>query len=257
MDSYLEQPALWASFHSRLIVALADAIESALKPEYYVEVESRTYLSEGESGLLIGIPDVVVAADSTQSPAPAEFRHLSPVSTQVRPQRVQLPMPETVTERYLEIRDLATGDVITAIEVLSPKNKQPGQGRIAYAEKRNQVLSSLTHLVEIDLLRRGKPFFPLADTAPGDYRILVSVSTQRPTADLYQVSIRQTLPDIPIPLKSNDQPVVVRLQAIIAGVYDRGRYHSRINYQPPPPPPQLSEAEAGVAIAVNSRVHLG
>ena len=31
MDPYLEQPALWASFHSRLIVALADAIESAFE----------------------------------------------------------------------------------------------------------------------------------------------------------------------------------------------------------------------------------
>ncbi|MBV8886966.1 MAG: DUF4058 family protein [Chroococcidiopsidaceae cyanobacterium CP_BM_RX_35] len=26
MDPYLEQPALWSSFHSRLIVAIADAI---------------------------------------------------------------------------------------------------------------------------------------------------------------------------------------------------------------------------------------
>jgi hypothetical protein len=243
MDPYLEQPALWASFHSRLIVALADAIELALKPEYYVEVESRTYLSEGEVGLLIGIPDVVVATDATQAPALSASRSPSPVSTQVRPQQVQLPMPETVTERYLEIRDLETGAVITAIEVLSPKNKQPGNGRVVYAEKRNQVLNSLTHLVEIDLLRRGRPFLPLADNAPGDYRILVSVSTQRPTADLYQVSIRQSLPEIPIPLKQGDQPVVIDLQAIIAGVYDRGRYHSRINYQQSPPSPQLSEAD--------------
>lgn len=242
MDPYLEQPALWASFHSRLIVALADAIELALKPEYYVEVASHTYLSEGDVGLLVGIPDVVVAADAAQSPTLAESRHPSPVSTQVRPQQVQLPMPEAVTERYLEIRDLETGDVITAIEVLSPKNKQPGKGRVVYAEKRNQVLSSLTHLVEIDLLRRGSPFLP-ADTATGDYRILVSISTQRPTADLYQFSIRQPLPDMPIPLKQGDQPVVVQLQAVIAGVYDRGRYHSRINYQQPPPPPQLSEAD--------------
>lgn len=40
-DLYLEPPGFWASFHSRLIVALADVIEVALKPEYYGEVESR------------------------------------------------------------------------------------------------------------------------------------------------------------------------------------------------------------------------
>jgi hypothetical protein len=36
MDPYLEQPTFWSSFHSRLIVALADAIAPQLRPRYYV-----------------------------------------------------------------------------------------------------------------------------------------------------------------------------------------------------------------------------
>lgn len=242
MNPYLEQPAFWASFHSRLIVALADAIEVVLKPDYYVEVESRTYRSEVEGGLLIGIPDVVLAADPAKN-VPRPAAHNSSVATQVRPQRVKLPMPEEVTERYLEIREVQTGDVITAIEVLSPKNKQAGKGRQIYAEKRSQVLSSLTNLVEIDLLRRGHPLAGLEGVDSQDYRILVSVSDQRPTADLYSFSIRQPLPDIPIPLRAGDAPVVVQLQAIVAGVYGRGRYHTRIDYRQPPPPPALSDAD--------------
>lgn len=35
--------AFWSSFHSRLIVAIADAIEPQLGPQYYVEVETRIY----------------------------------------------------------------------------------------------------------------------------------------------------------------------------------------------------------------------
>jgi Protein of unknown function (DUF4058) len=43
MDPYLEQPTLWASFHSRLIVATlavsakqrADALAPSLRPKYY------------------------------------------------------------------------------------------------------------------------------------------------------------------------------------------------------------------------------
>ncbi|HEY9795410.1 MAG TPA: DUF4058 family protein [Leptolyngbyaceae cyanobacterium] len=35
MDPYLEQPAFWSSFHSRLVVAIASAIEAMLDPQYY------------------------------------------------------------------------------------------------------------------------------------------------------------------------------------------------------------------------------
>jgi hypothetical protein len=76
MDPYLEQPAFWSSFHSRFIVALADAIEADLSPDYYIEVEARTYLDDAGGDVLIGIPDVVVA---TQSPTQAQARLLDKV----------------------------------------------------------------------------------------------------------------------------------------------------------------------------------
>jgi hypothetical protein len=61
MDPYLEQPAFWSSFHSRLIVALADALAPQLRPRYYVEVETRTYTDTPDGGeVLVGIPDAVV-----------------------------------------------------------------------------------------------------------------------------------------------------------------------------------------------------
>ena len=97
MDLFLEQPAFWSSFHSRFIVALADAIEAGVTPEYYVEVEARTYLDEEDGSLLIGIPDVVVARGA--STVTSKESNTSPVALQVRPQSVQVPLPETVTER--------------------------------------------------------------------------------------------------------------------------------------------------------------
>ncbi|MGB8699594.1 MAG: DUF4058 family protein [Thermosynechococcaceae cyanobacterium] len=43
MDPYLEQLAFWSSFHSRCIVALADAIAPQILPKYYIiEAETRT-----------------------------------------------------------------------------------------------------------------------------------------------------------------------------------------------------------------------
>jgi hypothetical protein len=241
MDLFLEQPAFWSSFHSRFIVALADAIEAGLTPAYYVEVEARTYLDEENDGLLIGIPDAVVAqGGSATTPTHA---NASSVAVQMRPQSVQVPLPESVTERYLEIRELATGEVITALELLSPKNKRPGPGRLAYEQKRSRILGSLTHLVELDLLRGGEPMAVLGPVVPTAYRVLVSVSHHRPRADLYGIPLQEPLPAIPIPLKSGDGPVVVALQAVLDGVYDRGRYQSRIDYSQPPPPPVLAQAD--------------
>lgn len=244
MDLFLEQPAFWSSFHSRFIVALADAIEAGLTPAYYVEVEARTYLDEGDldqgnGSVLIGIPDAVVVK-GTETSTDANG---SPVAVQVRPQAVQVPLPEAVTERYLEIRELATGEVVTALELLSPKNKRPGPGRLAYEQKRRRILGSLTHLVELDLLRGGEPMAVLGPVAPTAYRVLVSVSNHRPRADLYGIPLQEPLPAIPIPLKAGDPPVVVALQAVFDGVYDRGRYRHRIDYSQPPPPPALAQGE--------------
>jgi hypothetical protein len=238
MDLYLEQPAFGASFHSRFVVAMADAIEVLLDPAYYVEVEVRTYLSEADGSMLIGIPDAVVAqaADLSTRVNPA----MASVAVQSRPQRVTVPLPETVKERYLEIRELETGTVVTAIELLPPANKRPGPGRNTYEAKRRQILGSSTHLVELDLLRGGQPMAVVGHTADTPYRILISASSQRPAADLYGVLLQEPLPTIPIPLKPDHAPILLNLQAVLDGIYDRGRYHSRIDYTQPPPTPALT-----------------
>jgi hypothetical protein len=252
MDPYLEQPAFWASFHSRFMVALADAIEHDLAPDYYIEVEARTYLDD--AGALIGIPDAVVVSQAEAQPKLLQRavgvaaskgldRSQGRIALQVKPQQVEVPVPETVTERYLEIRELATGQVITAIELLSPKNKRSAKGRAAYAAKRTQILGSDTNLVELDLLRAGEPMPLAGDVTPTLYRILISPGDQRPKAALYGFGLQQQLPEITIPLKPKDDAIAISLQPIFAGVYDRGRYANRIDYGVAPPVPSLPEPD--------------
>lgn len=244
MDPYLEQPAFWSSFHSRFIVAVADAIEPQLGPQYYVEVETRTYQSDAEEpGVLVGIPDAVVFAKTGVSqPVAADFSE-SPTATQARPERVTVPMPATVNERFLEVREVTTDAVVTVIEVLSPKNKRAGEGRAAYEKKRRTILGSATHLVELDLLRSGKPMALMDVHTAAPYRILISRSDQRPSADLYSVALPQSLPTVPIPLKPDDGEPLVSLQSLFNGVYERGRYHTRIDYDQPVPPPELMPSD--------------
>jgi hypothetical protein len=76
----------------------------------------------------------------------------------------------------------------------------------------------------------------------GDYRILVSRSNQRPLANLYDFSLQASIPRFNLPLQPDDLSVMVDLQEIFNGVYDRASYDLRIHYQQLPPPPALSEA---------------
>lgn len=193
MDPYLEQPIYWSEFHSRLIVAIADALAPCLLPRYYVGVEKRTYRDFGDDSLLVGIPEA--------------------------------------QERYLEVRETGTDAVITVVEVLSPKNKRKGEGRTAYENKRQAILDSASHLVEIDLLRRGIPMAMQGAQGKSDYRVLVSRSELRPNADLFSFTIEEVIPAFLLPLKGATESIAVDLQEIVSGVYDRGGYEVRINYQ--------------------------
>lgn len=59
-DPYLEQPAFWSSFHQRLLLTIADRIGPQLRPTYYAEVETRTYLDDEDDELLVGISNALV-----------------------------------------------------------------------------------------------------------------------------------------------------------------------------------------------------
>ncbi|QZZ18756.1 DUF4058 family protein [Leptothermofonsia sichuanensis E412] len=237
MDPYLENPAFWSAVHNRLIVAIADDLVNHLSEKYRVEIEKRTYFSSDDESLLVGVPDVaVVTGRATESAS-----GITTLSLPVQPQKVVVPIAEEVNERYLEIREVATGTVVTVIELLSPKNKRSGEGRLAYERKRNQVLASATHLVEIDLLRSGQPF-PIASKELGDYRILICRGDQRPVADLYAFSLRQPIPSVPIPLLSGEPEPILDLQKLLNYVYEKGRYHLAIDYTQSPLP-ALSEED--------------
>lgn len=239
MNPYLEHLQLWREVHNRLIVALADAIEPNLSSKYRVAIEQRTYLSDVEESILVGIPDVLVFSKSSKfNLTPSSTATLS---TQSESMTVTLPLSEEVRENYLEIRDVSQGYVVTLIEILSPTNKRLGEGREAYQRKRKQVLASPTHLIEIDLLRSGKPMRLLSDVPQTDYRILVARQNCRPHAQLFGFSIRQEIPKFLLPLESGDTEPLIDLQSILMGVYERARFNIILDYTKEPVPPLKEE----------------
>lgn len=241
-NPYLEHPAIWPGIHHWLIIGLAGYLSPQLRPQYRVAVEVRMYETIGEQSLLVGIPDVAInRAKRDQTPDSQKTLSGSIATIQSKPQRVTVPVAETVKQGYLEVREVSTGQVITVVEILSPVNKRTGKGRQQYEDKRNRILNTQTHLVEIDLLREGKPMMFLGKIVESDYRILVSRGDCRPQADLYGFDLQDPVPAFPLPLKKPDENVLVNLEELLQNIYDQGGFDLAIDYRQPPNPPLSSE----------------
>ncbi|WP_035987677.1 DUF4058 family protein [Leptolyngbya sp. KIOST-1] len=227
MNPYLEAPDLWPEVHAWLIVQLARTLNPRLRPKYRAAIEQRVYTDS----LLVGIPDVSVVEQPRPQPAAPK-----PTATLRQPITVSLPMPEEVRETYVEIRQIGTGQVVTVVEVLSPKNKRPGEGLAQYGTKRLKVLESQSHLVEIDLLRGSDPL-PMSGGVASDYRILVSRAQRRPWAELYPFNLSDAIPQFPLPLQPGDDEPVVDLHQILQDIYTAAALEFVIDYSQQPIPP--------------------
>lgn len=192
--------------------------------------------------LAVGRPDVSVQQRQKASSPIATTAPIT-VQTMVQPVQVRVPMPIEMQQSYLEVRDAATQAIVTAVEVLSPANKR-GEGRSLYEAKRQQVLGSLTHLIEIDLLRAGQSFLLEPDAIPSHYRMLVSRASQRPLADLYAFDVSTPIPILPFPLRPEDSDVTLDVQSLVNELYEQLGYDYFIDYtQAPPAPRRLEEIQ--------------
>jgi hypothetical protein len=144
--------------------------------------------------------------------------------------------------RTVEIRDVASETLVTAIEVLSPINKV-GDGLTTYRRKRQRLHQAGVHLLEIDLIRRGTR--PLDHPRIPAVPYLVALTRgQATTADVWPVGLRDPLPIVPVPLRPPDDDVALDLQDVLVDVYDTAAYELSIDYQTPPPPPSLADDDS-------------
>jgi hypothetical protein len=244
MDPYLEHPNAWPNVHHRLMTAIADDLAPQLLPKYQVLIEERLYQVEAQDSILVGVPDVLVQQLRPNS----EASGVAVASPAAEPLSVTLTIPETVRQGYLEVREIATGQVVTVIEVLSPVNKRAGKGRLDYENKRALILSSTSNFVEIDLLRQGQPMPVQENLSRSLYRILVSATEKRPQAALYAFNLPDPIPNFPLPLRPEDSLPTLNLRLLLDGIYDRSGYGLVVDYAQPSIPP-LSESDAAWAAA--------
>lgn len=229
MNPYIEQEEVWHDFHERFMPAAAEFLLPQVRPNYIVKLDEHAYIHElpMEERRLLGRPDVaVVHGRDAASSHPAGSAVEAPVYGIV-------PLAVDVERQtFIEIRDRASRELVTVIELLSPSNKL--SDREQYLGKREGFLRSNVHLVEIDLLRGG-PRMPVDGLPPCDYYTMVSRAGERPRAGLWPISLRESLPTLPIPLRAPDADARLDLQQIVHRVYDAAGYHDYIYAVAPAP----------------------
>lgn len=84
-----------------------------------------------DSSTLIAIPNNVVVQNYQRSNRPTANRptDLAVAAPPAQPITVNVPISETIKQGYLEVKSIGNGEVIAAIEILSPVNKKTGKGR--------------------------------------------------------------------------------------------------------------------------------
>ncbi len=242
MNPYLEQETVWHDFHERFLPAAATALVPQIRPKYIVVIDENIYLHDLPTGERrpIGRPDLTLA----RSEAPTIARRSAAVGILEAPAQVMIPDEDVESLSYLKILDRVSRELITVVELISPTNKRSGDHRYQYLNKRAIIRQGPAHLVEIDLLRGGKPL-PAEDRPECDYSVLVSRADRRPRADFWPIRLRDPLPTIPVPLRPEDGEARLDLQALLHRVYDESGYEDYIYRREPDPP--LSGDDAGWA----------
>ena len=241
MNPYLERAQIWHSIHTSIIAELQRWLAPRLRPEYMVRIEERMYVEAEEGAGLRHArqPDVMILDDGAVESASVAVVEAPGSKDAIA---VRIPYREEQRQRYIEVIRVSNREVVAVIELLSPSNKT-SPGLESYIAKRNQVFHSTTHLVEVDLLRAGRPMPVIGDVPPCHYRILVVNARQADAiANLHPFSIQTPIPNFVMPLSEGSEGIAIDLKPIIDEVCFLGSYDRDIDYDLDPEAP-LSDAD--------------
>jgi hypothetical protein len=221
MDPYIEAYGDWADLNACFITYCCDSLNERLPENYAAQVTSQLKLARAED---IDVDEARLSGDRHRATGTLPIHH-----DEIRESSVQI-------LRYPERR------LVTHIELLSPTNKRnPGRGE--YLAKHTALIhQQKVNMVEIDLLLGGERLEMVEPLSAGDFYAFVTRPQRLPQVDVYAWSVREALPQIPIPLLPPDADVPIDLAVLVNQIYDRGRYGQLIAYGKPAPK-GLNEAD--------------
>jgi hypothetical protein len=239
MNPYIEQDAIWHDFHLAFLPEIRERLAAQVRPNYIVMLDEHIYVHESPERprRLVGLADVSVAA----RPRSGGMKSHAAIEVLEAPSEVRLRTQDTRRVPFLEVRDRRNRELIAVVELLSPSNKRGGSDRDQYVAKRNRLLGTEAHFVEIDLLRGGRPM-PVEGRPRCAYSVLVSRAEDRPRAGFWPIGLRKRLPIIPIPLRRPDENARIDLQEALDHVYDAAGYEDFLYEGKPEPPLSVKDA---------------
>lgn len=249
MDPYLEGEE-WHDVHQRLATEISDYLAPQIRPHYVVRlavaiVPDMPHAQEIE----VMYPDVeILRRKRTPEPAPPPLAAGSvAVMTPTITKPVVMPLPVLKARLVtVEIRETETHRLVTSIELLSPVNKRK-PGLTKFLEKRARLQEAGVHLVDIDLIRRGKrPVTPPSFTethplAKAHYSVMLTRAKAN-QIELWPIGVQEKLPVIAIPLRTGVPDIPLDLGAVFTSIYDKAGYDLSLDYSQPPPPPIFDDA---------------
>ncbi len=242
MDPYLEES--WGDVHTRIALYGCDQLKRQLPRDLVARVEEHVSLDiEDDDGTHRGFyRDVRVEEfPNGNGSLPEEGSSAIAVAESIR---VKSAVPRT--QRSIQIIAPRSGNrVITVIEILSPGNKIGEKSRSIYRTNRDQLLEANASVVEIDLVRAGRPLLPVTLTSlplkyRGPYRVAVTRAWDGDETQIYRLPLRRKLPTVQIPSRENDAEAGLDLQALIDLAYENGSY-DRTDYRRDLNPPLSPE----------------
>ncbi len=247
LNPYLQ--GRWQAAHARLIVYLCDALLPSLPSGLVATIEEGISI-DLDNPTPAFRPDLHIH-DSGGGPGAGGWQP-SAEGVAAPPQPLIVTHRSPLKQRDIEIIDTHSGDrVVTVIEVLSPANKQGGEGMLAYREKQRTVIAGGASFVEIDLVRgfRWTPLYGAEDlAAPARAQGLVAVTraARANQTEFYPCPLRLPLPTIPIPLRTTDKDALVAMQEIMNRTVENSGLSPR-HYHAEPEPPLAPEDAAWAA----------
>ena len=244
MNPYMESSSRWRDTHNSLIYTIRAAITVALPEGFAANIEESLYIAP-RTDLR---PDVSVVRTAPSPPAPS-FCSGGGTAVLERPAvdksvRIESDVLEIIP--WIAVIGPEPGGIVTAIEVLSPTNKERGPGRDKYLRKRRKFINTSVNVLEIDLLRAG-PYTVAAQEARlkeknphWDY-ITCLYNVQEP--DIFETwprTVRESLPKVAVPLLPPHDDLSLDLQAALNRAYEEGGFARSLDYRAAPPPPNFS-----------------
>jgi hypothetical protein len=253
MDPWLERPFVYPGFHNDFLTYLRAALSTRLPAGFAVNGQSRVYVDAEHRQ--VRVPDLGVTGPvETGGGAAVATAGLARVGMLAAGAE---PTPDPTTEVYLEILTDDDERLVTAVELLSPSNKEPGEGRKEYLKKQAECKTAGVNLVEIDFVRGGRhttavPEARLRALAPGgyDYHVCVTVEGDSREYFVAPFALAARLPTIGVPLTLDREPVTVELQPVFDRCYDEGGFDRLVKYATRDPVPPLTPEQKAWADAI-------